>query len=41
MIESVLGSGWDAVRSVLEFALYGAMLVVPIWLVARLLAARK
>ncbi len=41
MIESLIGSGWDAVRSVFEFAIYGAMLVVPIWLIARLLAARK
>jgi Family of unknown function (DUF6460) len=41
MIESLLGSGWEAVRSVAEFALYGAMIVVPIWLIARLMAARK
>jgi hypothetical protein len=40
MIESLVGSGWDAVRSIGEFALYGAMIVVPIWLIARLLAAR-
>jgi hypothetical protein len=41
MIESLIGSGWDAVRTVLEFALYGAMLVIPVWLIARLLAQRK
>lgn len=41
MIEGLIGSGWDAVRTVAEFALYGAMIVVPIWLVARVLAARK
>jgi hypothetical protein len=41
MLESLLGTGWDAVRRVGEFALYGAMIVVPIWLVARLLASRK
>jgi hypothetical protein len=41
MIESLIGSGWDAVRTVAEFALYGAMIVVPVWLVARLVAARK
>jgi hypothetical protein len=41
MIESLIGSGWDAVRTVAEFAVYGAMIVVPIWLIARLLAARK
>jgi hypothetical protein len=41
MIKSLIGSGWDAVRTVAEFAIYGAVIVVPIWLVARLLAARK
>lgn len=41
MIEGLIGSGWDAVRSIGEFALYGAMVVVPVWLIARLLAARK
>jgi hypothetical protein len=41
MIESLIGSGWEAVRTLAEFALYGAMIVVPIWLVARMIAARK
>ncbi len=41
MIESLIGSGWDAVRTVAEFALYGAMIVVPVWFIARLVAARK
>jgi hypothetical protein len=41
MIESLIGSGWDAVRSVAEFAVYGAILVLPVWLVARVMAARK
>jgi hypothetical protein len=41
MIESLIGSGWDAVRSIAEFAIYGAMIVIPIWVIARLLAARK
>jgi Family of unknown function (DUF6460) len=41
MIESIIGSGWDAVRTVAEFALYGAMIVIPIWIIARLLSARK
>jgi hypothetical protein len=41
MIESLVGSGWEAVRTVAEFALYGAMIVIPIWLIARFMAARK
>jgi hypothetical protein len=41
MIRGLIGSGWDAVRTIGEFALYGAMVVVPVWLVARLLSARK
>jgi hypothetical protein len=41
MISSLIGTGWDAVRKVGEFALYGAMVVVPIWLIGRALASRK
>jgi hypothetical protein len=41
MVRGLIGTGWDAVRSVGEFALYGAMIVVPVWLVARALAARR
>ena len=41
MVESLLGSGWDAVRRIGEFAVYGAAIVVPIWLISRLLANRK
>ena len=41
MVESVIGSGWDAVRSLTDFAIYGAIIVVPLWLVARVMAARK
>jgi hypothetical protein len=36
MVESLIGSGWDAVRTVAEFALHGATIVV-----ARLMASRK
>jgi hypothetical protein len=41
MVQGLIGTGWDAVRSIGEFALYGAMIVVPVWLVARALAARR
>jgi Family of unknown function (DUF6460) len=41
MIESLIGSGWDAIRSIGEFALYGAMIVIPVWLVGRMLSSRK
>jgi uncharacterized oligopeptide transporter (OPT) family protein len=41
MIESLVGSGWDAVRRIGEFAAYGAVIVVPIWLIARLFSSRK
>ncbi len=41
MVRSIIGSGWDAVRNVAEFALYGAMLVVPVWLIARAMSAKK
>jgi Family of unknown function (DUF6460) len=41
LLESLLGSGWDAVRRIGEFAALGAVIVVPIWLIARILASRK
>ena len=41
MIRGLIGTGWDAVRNIAEFTLYGAMVVVPIWLIARALSARK
>jgi hypothetical protein len=41
MIRNLVGTGWDAVQNIAEFALYGAMVVVPIWLIARAFAARK
>ncbi len=41
LVRSVIGTGWEAVRSLAEFALYGAMVVIPIWLIARAFAARR
>jgi hypothetical protein len=41
MVEGLLGSGFDAVRSLGEFLMIGAVVVIPIWLIARALAARK
>jgi Family of unknown function (DUF6460) len=41
MVRSIIGSGWDAVRNIAEFALYGAMIVVPVWLIARAMSAKK
>lgn len=41
MLRNLVGTGWEALRSIARFALYGAMVVVPVWLVARLLSVRK
>jgi Family of unknown function (DUF6460) len=41
MVENLIGTGWDAVRNVAEFAIYGAVIVIPLWLIARLLSNRK
>jgi Family of unknown function (DUF6460) len=41
MITGLLGSGVDAVIRVGEFALYGAVIVVPIWLIGRLISSRR
>ncbi|MFO1117495.1 MAG: DUF6460 domain-containing protein [Beijerinckiaceae bacterium] len=32
--------GWDAVREVVEYVLAGAVIVVPVWLVMRIINAR-
>jgi hypothetical protein len=41
LVRDLIGTGWDAVRNVGTYALYGAMVVVPIWLVSRLISQRK
>jgi hypothetical protein len=41
MIEGLLGSGFEAVRTLGEFLMIGAVVVLPIWLIARTLSARK
>jgi hypothetical protein len=41
MVKGLVGTGWDAVRNIGEYALYGAMVVIPIWLIARAMAAKK
>jgi Family of unknown function (DUF6460) len=41
LVRELLGTGWDAVRNIGTYALYGAMVVVPIWFVARLINQRK
>jgi hypothetical protein len=40
LLRSVFGLGFDAVRDVGRWILYGAMIVVPVWLISRLLRAR-
>jgi hypothetical protein len=37
LIETVLGSGLDGVRTILVYIAYGAMVVVPVFVVVRLL----
>jgi hypothetical protein len=41
LVESVLGSGIESLRSLLLYILYGAMVVVPIFLVVRILKALR
>lgn len=40
-IEELLGSGMDAVRNLFGYILSGAIIVVPIWLVMRLLSSGR
>jgi hypothetical protein len=41
LVRELVGTGWDAVRNVGVYALYGAVVVVPIWLISRLISQRK
>ena len=40
-VRSVFDLGFDAVRDILRYVLYGAVIVLPIWLIARLLRAGR
>jgi hypothetical protein len=37
LLEAVYNLGFDSIKSVLEYLALGAIVVVPIWLVARLI----
>jgi hypothetical protein len=39
--EAVFGYGFDAVRNVGRYVVTGAMIVIPIWILARVMAARR
>lgn len=39
-IEEALGSGWEAVRSLVGYVVSGAVIVVPVWLLIRLTSRR-
>lgn len=40
-LRSLFGLGFDAVRDFGRYVLTGAMIVLPIWLVTRLISARR
>ncbi len=41
LLNAIFFQGFDAVLTVLHYCFYGAVIVIPIWLVSRLLSARK
>lgn len=41
LFRSIFGLSFDAVRDIGRWILYGAMIVVPIWLLARLFKAAR
>ena len=41
VFQSLFGVGLDAIRNVSHYILMGAVIVLPIWLVARLVNARR
>jgi hypothetical protein len=40
-LRSMFGLSFDALRDIARWVLYGAMIVVPIWLIARLFRAAR
>lgn len=40
-VRGVLDLGWGAVDQVLRWLIYGAVIVVPVWFIARLLSGRR
>ena len=40
-IEELLGSGMDAVRNLAGYVVSGAIIVVPIWLISRLMSSKR
>ena len=40
-VEGILDLGWGAVSTVLTYIIFGAMIVVPVWGVAKLFSLRK
>ena len=41
LIRSIWNMGFDAVRPILQYFLHGAVLVIPIWLLMRLINASR
>ncbi len=41
MLRSILGLSFDAVRDIGRWILYGAMIVVPVWIVVRLFKSAR
>jgi len=41
MLRSIFGLSFDAVRDIGRWILYGAMIVVPVWIVVRLLKSAR
>jgi hypothetical protein len=40
IVDGILSMGTEAIREVLRYLVYGAVIVVPIWLVMRLISGR-
>lgn len=41
LFEDLIDLGWGGVERVLRWALYGAVIVVPLWLLSRLFSSRR
>lgn len=40
-VRALIGSGYEAIGTLLTFLAYGAAIVVPLWLLSRLFASRR
>ncbi|MGL4496113.1 MAG: DUF6460 domain-containing protein [Beijerinckiaceae bacterium] len=41
LFQELIDTGWDAFATILRWAVYGAVIVVPLWALSRLIGGRR